>query len=177
MRDGPGDDYPDENRKMIAWMSGRSPEHRHFVATSLNWDFAEPALDWVVRQPDCDVATAVELFWLANPEESLCYPGIHAIGQGQGWVFEFLKYMVDRENDGQYRRRVISYNIDPYRPSSVEYYEKTEGEYRKAGLPWVAPRTFRVPFQGLTIADKGTDSEYWSEELRPLFEGLGSHFA
>ena len=170
-----GDHYADENRRMIAWMSGKSPEHRHFIAMGLNWDFAEPALDWVVRQPNCDIATAVELFWLANPDELLCYPTGDSVKFYEAWAFDFVRYMVDREAAGGYRRRVISYNLEPELASKVEGYEQAEDECRDAGLPWVAPRAFRVPFEGSTI-ETGSDSEYWSEDLRPLFEGLGSHF-
>ena len=171
------DHYSNENRKMIAWLSGKSPEHRHFVAMGLNWDFAETTLDWIVRQPDCDIATAVELFWLANPDEMLCYPGVDAIKYVDEWVFDLVKYVTDREATGGYQKRVISYNLTPHLASIVEAYEQAEDEYRDAGLPWVAPRAFRVPFEGLTIADNGSASTYWSEELRPLFEGLGSHFS
>ena len=171
------DNYADENRKMIEWLSGKSPEHRHFVAMGLNWDYAETTLDWIVRQPDCDIATAVELFWLTNPDELLCYPTVDSLKYVDDWVFLLVKHVVDRAAAGDYRRSTISYNLDPNLAPIVEVYAQAEGEYRDAGLPWVAPRAFRVPFEGLTIAANGSDSDYWSDELRPLFEGLGTHIA
>ena len=40
--------YERENKQMIRWLKNKSPDTRHFVAMHLNWDFAEPTLDWIV---------------------------------------------------------------------------------------------------------------------------------
>lgn len=53
--------------RQIAWLQGVSPEEWHRVALDFNWGNRLDALYWIVQQPECDRATALTIFWLAQP--------------------------------------------------------------------------------------------------------------
>ncbi|MDR1326477.1 MAG: DUF4274 domain-containing protein [Treponema sp.] len=42
-------------------------EELHYVAKSHNWDCGVKVLEWIVKSPLCSEATALMLFWLAQP--------------------------------------------------------------------------------------------------------------
>ncbi len=52
----------------IAWLASTSPDDWHRVALDFNWSEPLYVLDWIVRQDDCDLATALTVFWLGEPE-------------------------------------------------------------------------------------------------------------
>ncbi len=166
--------YPRENANMIRWLTDKSPEQRHFVAVHLNWDFSEPTLDWLVIQEDCDLATAVELFWLARDSELLRYPAREDVAKKRYfvWSYDFISTIMRRAETGQYKRHLISYNQNSYFPQVLEQFERLEEECRPQGLPWSAPPEFRGQFKGTDI-NTAAASEFLSEELEELFGALG----
>ena len=56
--------------KVLAWLPRQSPDIWHAVATGWNWDVDLAPLEWIVRQPDCDAATAQFVFWTARLGDS-----------------------------------------------------------------------------------------------------------
>jgi hypothetical protein len=42
----------------------------HQFATSWNWDDGVAGLEYVVQHPNCDLGTALEVYWLGNPVET-----------------------------------------------------------------------------------------------------------
>ncbi|MEZ5985431.1 MAG: DUF4274 domain-containing protein [Hyphomonas sp.] len=52
----------------IAWLKNNGPDDWHRAALDFNWNAPLYLLDWIVRQPDCDIATALTIFWKGEPE-------------------------------------------------------------------------------------------------------------
>lgn len=52
-----------EPEEVIKWLGQQTPETWHDVASGFNWGFSwEQVLGWIVEQPDCDLATALQVF-------------------------------------------------------------------------------------------------------------------
>lgn len=51
----------------------KTPEELHYLATIMNWDFQFPIIRWISEQPVCSKATALMIFWQAQPTDFLCY--------------------------------------------------------------------------------------------------------
>lgn len=51
----------------IAWLKEAGPNDWHRAALDFNWSQPLYLLDWIVRQDDCDIATALTIFWLGEP--------------------------------------------------------------------------------------------------------------
>jgi hypothetical protein len=51
----------------IAWLQRAGPDDWHRAALDFNWGNPLYVIDWIVRQDDCDIATALTIFWLGEP--------------------------------------------------------------------------------------------------------------
>lgn len=65
-----------EMPEILAWLQTRAPRSPDLwhILPDLNWDHEEhlhPILLWVVRQPDCDAATAIDILSLMNDDVTL----------------------------------------------------------------------------------------------------------
>lgn len=60
--------------KFARWLIGSSdPNAWHIVGTHWNWDNGHAPLLWIIRQNNCDMATALEIFFLAQPSSYIQY--------------------------------------------------------------------------------------------------------
>jgi hypothetical protein len=168
--------YEEQNRAMIGWLDGRSPEQRHFVALLLNWDFAEPTLDWLVTRPDCDLATAVELLWLAQPSEMIEYGSKELLKKKApyfDWAYDFITGILNRFDEGFYSRSQIEFDRLDERDELASYRSEILAGKK---LAWLIPEVFASAKTGTKIDKSVPGSEFWSEELRLLLAGLGTHW-
>lgn len=171
------DNYDAEQRAMIDWLTGRSPDVRHAIAQDLNFDFAEDVFEWILTQPDCDMATAASYFWRAEPLEILEHPT----------TFEeeslTIKRLVDRVNAGFYSRSEIFYGGQELREGEevcswtveeAEDLREFARTHKASDLPWTLPEALVPPFghRAARISDEEDPDK--SEELRMLFAGLGT---
>lgn len=54
---------------IIDWLSRQGPAEWHGYVERHQWDGESTApLKWIVAQPDCDAATALTIFWMAEPD-------------------------------------------------------------------------------------------------------------
>ena len=142
---------------------------------NLNWDFAEPALEWILTREDCHLATAVEMFWLSHDSDLLQYPNRGAAEAAYfDGAFDFTLGIVTRAMNGFYPNALISYNLQEDRVFQIKEYEEAEERYRTQGLPWIAPSFFRFRHQMLTIDAKSIRTGFWSITLSRLMEDLGT---
>src|SRR5687768_8987992 len=56
---------------VIAWLEKHGPLEWHGVATAWNWDNGVGRLLWILEQPDCDLSTGLEIFWLGESYSEL----------------------------------------------------------------------------------------------------------
>ncbi|NYJ14264.1 hypothetical protein GGI64_005356 [Rhizobium leguminosarum] len=175
--DGKFESYDAEQRAMIDWLTGRSPDARHAVAEDLNFDFAEDVFEWILTQPDCDLATAASYFWRAGPLERLEHPD----------TFEednlTLKRLVDRVNAGFYSRSEIYYggqelwegeDVCSWTVAEAEGLREFARAHGASNLPWTLPEALVPPFGHRAARISDEEDPLKSEELRKLFAGLGT---
>ena len=46
----------------------QSSDELHAFADNYNWDDGEDALNWIVQNPECDLGTALQIYWEIDPE-------------------------------------------------------------------------------------------------------------
>jgi Domain of unknown function (DUF4274) len=136
-------DYPEENAAMIRWLDGKNPEQRHFVAMHSNWDYAELTLDWLVTRPDCDLATAVELYWLAQPTEFIKYATKADLMKHASyfeWTHDFAGGIIRRYHEGFYTRSAIAFS----KHYAVDWLlDEIEKNLQGNQLAWQTPEPYR----------------------------------
>ncbi|MEO3470267.1 DUF4274 domain-containing protein [Roseomonas sp. CAU 1739] len=60
--------------RIAGWLTGgASSDERHALVLGWNWDHGVEPLFWIVRREDCDVATALHVFDLAQPDDAAHY--------------------------------------------------------------------------------------------------------
>jgi hypothetical protein len=69
------DSSESEFTKFASWLQKGSPDERHAGAMICNWDYGLAPLLWISRRPDCDVATALLIFFGCGPEFFLKFGG------------------------------------------------------------------------------------------------------
>lgn len=72
----PWNDYSESQFIAYAkWLKQASPDERHMAACRWNWDYGLAPLIWIIRQPDCDIATALTIYFACNPAYHLEFCG------------------------------------------------------------------------------------------------------
>ena len=107
----PWDDYSESQFIAYAkWLKRASPDERHMAACCWNWDYGLAPLIWIIRQPDCDIATALAVYFGCEPSYYLKFygdrsqvPSINLEG------FDFLTELKDRIETGYYKRSKIAF--------------------------------------------------------------------
>lgn len=51
---------------IVEWLADQRPEVWHAIASQWNWDDDFLPLEWIAAQPECDRATAQEIFWTTS---------------------------------------------------------------------------------------------------------------
>ncbi len=101
----------------IAWLESANPDDWHRVALEFNWGEPLYVLDWIVRQPNCDLATALDIFWKGEPECWQCEADAFN-EEPNGFSYlnaKICAYVADRVRSGGYVRSEIAYKPDAFR--------------------------------------------------------------
>ena len=109
----PWTDYPPQKFVRFArWLMGTSdPDIWHIVATGWNWDYSHAPLLWIIRQETCDIATALEIFFLADPTYYFRWAKDRsAVPTDNLEMFDFLAELRERLARGFYRRSEIAFD-------------------------------------------------------------------
>lgn len=115
----------DENelgiRQQIAWLETASPDDWHRAVLDFNWDWDIDPLFWIARQPQCDKATALTMFWKGQPVWYL----LMALENGgsdtnREPLWDMLKFIAQRINAKGYVRSKIAYDVDEYTRDDFE---------------------------------------------------------
>lgn len=106
--------------RQIEWLKSASPDDWHRVALDVNWDEWIKPLFWIVRQPECDRATALDVFWKGQPagyllrmleKARMLEKGVADDEQDPVWAM--LKYIAERIDSQGYTRSRIAYDATP----------------------------------------------------------------
>lgn len=89
----------------------KTPEELHYLATHHNWDTGVKVLQWVAESPICSEATALELFWLAQPQDFQHYKLDQTLKDvSQNEVFTLLKTLLKNYPNGFYQKTDIQFD-------------------------------------------------------------------
>jgi len=128
---------------------------RHVAIVNWNWDCGHEPLIWAVHQPDCELATALTIFWLSNPYDY--YAEVQGDRTKHDWLsFFYFDLIVDirqRVLDGFYTRKTIAFD-----PSKA--YGYLGDQYRKSfeGFDELFPPPLHQTILGIVIdEDKATE--------------------
>lgn len=109
-------DLDDEERTQlaatIAWLKNAGPDDCHRAALDFDWGGPLYLIDWIVRQSDCDVATALTVFWAGQPACWLIEQGSIA-EEPNGYSYlnrQICAYIADQVRAGGYTRSRIAFS-------------------------------------------------------------------
>jgi hypothetical protein len=128
----PWNDYePSEFLRYAEWLQKADPDQRHAAALTWNWDYGLAPLLWISRRDDCDLATALHIFFAAEPYFYLKIGGDREqveAGYGDLMTFDMMMDIKDRIERGFYTRSAIQFDLtqpfeilDRYRPTAEQY--------------------------------------------------------
>ncbi|MBR0685800.1 DUF4274 domain-containing protein [Bradyrhizobium manausense] len=109
----PWNEYtPQRFVRFARWlMAASDPDVWHIVATSWNWDYSHAPLLWIIRQEKCDIATALEIFFLADPTYYFRWAKDRSSVPPRNLeMFDFLAELRQRLARGFYQRSEIAFD-------------------------------------------------------------------
>ncbi|MGE8553330.1 MAG: DUF4274 domain-containing protein [Chryseobacterium jejuense] len=111
----------------------KTSEELHYLATHHNWDDGVKVLQWIAESPVCSEATALELFWLAQPQDFQRYKLDQTLKDAsQNEVFILLKTLLENYPKSFYQKTEIQF--DPASLYEDQFiipdwiFQKTNGE-------------------------------------------------
>jgi hypothetical protein len=121
---------PSEFTRYADWLRCADPDQRHAAALTWNWDYGLAPLLWISRREDCDLATALHIFFGAEPAYYLKIGGERSLvveGHGDVMTFDMMMDIKDRIERGFYTRSVIGFDLsqsfeilDRYKPTAEQ---------------------------------------------------------
>lgn len=101
--------YAERSRETLkSLVASMSSEELHEFACMYNWDDGSEPMRWVSDRADCDLGTALQIFWLAGPdllwERRDLDEGLHSE------VLGLLEELQNRILSGHYSRHEISFD-------------------------------------------------------------------
>jgi hypothetical protein len=159
-------DWEAQAQARIGWLAGATPEQWHSFALGFNWDDPLEPLFWIVRQDDCDMATALTIFWRSVPSWDLM-----KLANGEE-VYDreeapLIDYIANRIGGRGYQRRKIAWDPEPIMRSdyeSIKAYVAAIGD-----PPWRPHRDMIRPVDGREIVESFEDWDARPEAVRTGF--------
>jgi uncharacterized protein DUF4274 len=153
---------PDSPNVIFArWLIAKSdPDAWHILAMAWNWDYGRAPLVWIIRQNNCDIATALEVFFLADPSFYFRY-GNDRSSVPAGWKtedFDFLAEIRERIARGFYQRSEIVFDGEQHMLTiSRGLVTADDRALARSFFPAVAGR--KIPGRDLTESNDRNASE------------------
>ncbi|MCC6477775.1 MAG: DUF4274 domain-containing protein [Sphingomonadaceae bacterium] len=95
------------------WLKSASSDEWHSMAIQWNWDYGIEPMVWIARQPNCDKATALDIYWNIQPD---FYAASDFVADGRAcWDMVACATAVHiprRWHKGFYQRSQISWRPD-----------------------------------------------------------------
>ena len=159
-------DWEAQAQARIGWLAEATPEQWHSFALGFNWDDPLEPLFWIVRQDDCDMATALTVFWRSEPGWDFM-----KLAKGEK-VYEreeapLIEYIANRIWQKCYPRRKIAW--DPEQGMRSDYEELKADVTAIADPPWRPHRDMIRPVHGREIVESFEDWNARPEAVRTGF--------
>jgi hypothetical protein len=111
----PWTDYSaSEFTRYADWLRGADPDQRHMAALSWNWDYGLAPLLWISRREDCDLATAMCIFFGGCPESYLQFEGDRSLvaeKYSDLMTYDMMMDIKGRIERGFYKRSAIHFDL------------------------------------------------------------------
>lgn len=120
-----------------------NPLELHFVADNYNWDDGEEVLNWIINSPLCDKATAMMIFWRAQPD----FYTERATKEDAGIeeeTWELLQNIMRNMEQGFYTHAHLEY--DPAKDPAAE-----ETDIDNPDSKWKIPEFMKTPLKGVNV--------------------------
>ena len=145
------------------WLATEAgPDDWHRFALDVNWDFHPPELfEWIVQQPNCDKATALTLFWKAQPDYVIEFPEDTYAHR------DLVELIRERWLAEEYERNELAFD-----PETDAWLPDFEALQAKVGvdIEQELPLSMRLSLPGrrLEMNDdiEGIPSRFWPDSLR-----------
>jgi len=98
------------NSSLVGLLARSSPDVWHQVAMGWNWDGGVAPLAWIIRQPQCDIGTALLVYWRGGPGWDKQFLSRDEVPAHRLEVFDLLEEVEGRLVSGFYSRQKISFN-------------------------------------------------------------------
>lgn len=144
-------------------IDSNDPDVWHHVATSWNWDYDHAVPLWIIRQKDCDIATALEIFFLAEP--SYYYKWVNyrnAVPKNNLEMFDFLTEIRDKIAQGFYQRSEIEYDGPEHMKYEVRSWDTDD---KKAMGEKFYPPQAGTKIAGRDLTEYGTAASDFCNEI------------
>ncbi|QNA84960.1 DUF4274 domain-containing protein [Sphingomonas sp. So64.6b] len=142
----PWDDYSEsEFVKFANWLKSAGPDERHMAAFLCNWDYGLAPLIWIVRQDDCDIATALYVFFGCDPAYHLEFEGDRSRVSHSIEAFDLMMEAKDRMENGFYERSEIYFDTQ----NDMRIIAKYKPTQRQ--LDAVLPKNIKPVYEGRRI--------------------------
>ena len=112
------------------WLRRADPDQRHMAALSWNWDYGLAPLLWISRREDCDLATALYIFFGSGPENYLQFEGDRSIAAEKYsdlMTYDMMMDIKGRIERGFYKRSAIHFDLSQdleilsrYKPTPIQ---------------------------------------------------------
>lgn len=108
-------------------------EELHYLSTYWNWDNGVQVLQWIIESPLCSEATALEIFWLAQPQDLQCYKLDMILNDtSKNDMFNLIKIILKNYPNNFYQKTTINFDPESYCKNEFSIpdwiYEKTIGK-------------------------------------------------
>lgn len=104
---------------LAKYLEDNGPDEWHKIASGWNWDAGVEPLDWIIRQPQCDQATALLIYWKGGPGFLAQYGSRHEVPSHALANYDLVKEVERRYVAGFYTRHEIAF--DPRKHSGLDW--------------------------------------------------------
>ncbi|MGY4407756.1 DUF4274 domain-containing protein [Bradyrhizobium sp. USDA 3315] len=122
----------------LLWIKDQTPDTWHVIVDS--WDHnshdRDSVIEWIFEQPNCDLGTAAQYFFIAALGLANEEPAQLSSGYRRKW--HLMKRVADNWQRGHYLRNELQPSTQP---SDVQYYDELVARREASGrpLPWTVP--------------------------------------
>ncbi|CAN7500206.1 DUF4274 domain-containing protein [Mesorhizobium sp. LjRoot246] len=102
-------DIPGKN--LVNWLAQQTPDTWHAVLSNWNYDFGIQPLRWVVWQPQCDQATAADIFF-ADALNWVGYPTLESVPRAYRKAWLLCKAIARNWSRGRYKSAELNSRHD-----------------------------------------------------------------
>ena len=151
---------------LIEWLGTRDPDDWHRVARSYNWDDDLAPLLWILRQDNCERATAQYIFWISQPYDMIDMIDDEKTAYLVEDGYALVKEICERWIIGKYHKSTIAQDLGTDKDNQDGMTGFLDELRAKGRHPIEVPLDICDTLVGRSIdLNEGQFEEGWPEEL------------